>query len=63
MTTPNPAAYVEVNVFGSEVPKSAWESLTKSIMQILDTELSIPQDRTYIRYTATKDWGWNGGNF
>ena len=23
----------------------------------------IPADRTYIRYTATTDWGWNGGNF
>ena len=26
-------------------------------------ELGIPADRTYIRYTATTDWGWNGGNF
>ena len=26
-------------------------------------ELGIPEDRTYIRYTATTDWGWNGGNF
>ncbi len=25
--------------------------------------LGIPEDRTYIRYTATTDWGWNGGNF
>ncbi|KJY52160.1 MULTISPECIES: phenylpyruvate tautomerase MIF-related protein [Bifidobacterium] len=58
-----PAAYVEVNVFGSDVPKSAWESLTKTIMDTLESELSIPKDRTYIRYTATTDWGWNGGNF
>lgn len=47
-----PAAYVEVNVFGRSVPGSAWEK-----------ELGIPADRTYIRYTATTDWGWNGGNF
>ena len=46
-----PAAYVEVNVFGRSVPGSAWE------------KLGIPADRTYIRYTATTDWGWNGGNF
>ena len=26
-------------------------------------ELGTPADRTYIRYTATTDWGWNGGNF
>jgi hypothetical protein len=29
------AAYVEVNVFGSSVPGSAWEQLTKSIMKAL----------------------------
>ena len=58
-----PAAYVEVNVFGSSVPDSAWEKLTRQIMAALEQELGIPQDRTYIRYTATTDWGWNGGNF
>ena len=58
-----PAAYVEVNVFGRSVPGSAWEKLTEQIMAALSEQLSIPQDRTYIRYTATTDWGWNGGNF
>lgn len=58
-----PAAYVEVNVFGSSVPGSAWEKLTEQIMAALERELGIPQDRTYIRYTATTDWGWNGVNF
>lgn len=58
-----PAAYVEVNVFGSSVPGSAWEKLTEQIMAALERELGMPQDRTYIRYTATTDWGWNGGNF
>ena len=58
-----PAAYVEVNVFGSSVPKSAWEKLTHAIMAALNSELEIPEDRIYIRYTATTDWGWNGGNF
>ena len=32
-------------------------------LRALEQELGIPQDRTYIRYTATTDWGWNGGNF
>ena len=58
-----PAAYVEVNVFGSSVPKSAWQKLTPAIMDALQDTLQIPADRTYIRYTATPDWGWNGGNF
>ena len=58
-----PAAYVEVNVFGSHVPPSAWERLTHDIMTALEKELGIPGNRTYIRYTATTDWGWNGSNF
>jgi len=58
-----PAAYVEVNVFGRSVPSSAWEKLTQDIMAALNSTLGVPEDRTYIRYTATTDWGWNGGNF
>ena len=52
-----------MNVFGRSVPGSAWEKLTEQIMAALGKELGIPADRTYIRYTATTDWGWNGGNF
>lgn len=58
-----PVAYVEVNVFGTSVPKSAWEKLTPQIMDALQNTLDVPADRTYIRYTGTADWGWNGGNF
>ena len=32
-----PAAYVEVNVFGRSVPGSAWEKLTESIMAALNS--------------------------
>ena len=35
----------------------------KAITAVPGKELGIPADRTYIRYTATTDWGWNGGNF
>ncbi|GGI14299.1 hypothetical protein GCM10007377_10240 [Galliscardovia ingluviei] len=58
-----PAAYVEVNVFGSSVPRAAWEQLTAAICEALDKQLAIRADRIYIRYTATTDWGWNGSNF
>ena len=37
-----PAAYVEVNVFGRSVPGSAWEKLTESIMAALNSTLGIP---------------------
>ena len=39
-----PAAYVEVNVFGRSVPGSAWEKLTESIMAALNSTLGIPED-------------------
>ena len=58
-----PVAYVEVNVFGTSVPKSAWEKLTPQVMDALQNTLGVPADHTYIRYTGTADWGWNGGNF
>ncbi|MDF7640222.1 phenylpyruvate tautomerase MIF-related protein [Bifidobacterium sp. ESL0784] len=60
-----PAAYVEVNVMGEpgSVDRTVWESMSKQIMTALHDELGMPEDRTYIRYTATGDWGWNGGNF
>ncbi|WEV72599.1 phenylpyruvate tautomerase MIF-related protein [Bifidobacterium sp. ESL0790] len=58
-----PAAYVEVNVMGSDVDRSVWETMTNQIMGALNDQLGIPADRTYIRYTATGDWGWNGSNF
>ena len=58
-----PAAYVEVNVFARDVPSPAWEQLTEQIMAALRSELGIPNNRTYIRYTASTDWGWNGSNF
>ena len=52
-----------MNVFGTSVPKSAWEKLTPQIMDALQNTLGVPADHTYIRYTGTADWGWNGGNF
>ncbi|OXM99626.1 tautomerase family protein [Bifidobacterium vansinderenii] len=58
-----PAAYVEVNVFGSDVPRASWEELTRQIDAALEDVLSIPSNRVYIRYTATTDWGWSGHNF
>lgn len=58
-----PAAYVEVNAFGRSVDRASWEQLTTAICAVLTHELSVPQDRVYIRYTATPDWGWNGSNF
>ena len=52
-----------------EKPFLTDEELAKALEVSVQTirldrlELGIPEDRTYIRYTATTDWGWNGGNF
>ncbi|MFC2496387.1 phenylpyruvate tautomerase MIF-related protein [Scardovia wiggsiae] len=59
-----PAAYVEINAFGrSPVSPDTWERLGQAVMKAVHETLGISEDRMYIRYTATADWGWNGGNF
>lgn len=57
-----PTAFVEVKIYGS-ASASAYERLTASICQILNTELSIPENRIYVKYEEVDNWGWNGGNF
>lgn len=57
-----PAAMVEVSVFGSSDP-SSFAKLTNEICIIMNSELSIDSSRTYVKYEATRDWGWNGSNF
>ena len=39
------------------------EQLSAEICSIFETELAIPEDRTYIKYEEIDQWGWNGGNF
>ncbi|MCQ2480185.1 MAG: phenylpyruvate tautomerase MIF-related protein [Clostridia bacterium] len=57
-----PAAFVEVQVFGKINPAQA-EDLTAEICNILSGELAISQDRIYVKYEEVSIWGWNGGNF
>lgn len=57
-----PAAMVEVSVFGS-ANSSAFDKLTGEICSILNSRLNIEPSRIYVKYSATGDWGWNGGNF
>lgn len=59
--TSEPAAMVEVSVFGSENP-SAFNVLTRKICDIVNQELAIDKSRIYVSYMATKNWGWNGSN-
>ncbi len=57
-----PAALLEVDVFGS-LDHADCEKLTARLCEIVDEVLSIPADRVYVRYSSTKEWGWNGVQF
>ena len=57
-----PAAYVEVKLLGTAQPEY-YEKLTAIVCSIMEEELSIPADRTYVKYEECKYWGWNNINF
>ena len=57
-----PIAFVEVKIFGGP-DKAAFEKMTGEITDIFGDVLGIAPDHMYIRYLASDDWGWNGGNF
>ena len=60
--TAEPAAMVEVQIFGN-TSGSAMSTLTGKITDILADNLGIPADRIYVSYMCTENWGWNGSNF
>ena len=60
--TDAPAAMVSVSVCGS-ADSASFNKLTDSICTLINSELGIDTARTYVKYEATKDWGWNGSNF
>ncbi len=55
-------AMVEVDLLGS-IAKQGSERMTAALCDILEQELGIAPDRTYVKYTGFADWGWNGSNF
>ena len=57
-----PVAYIEVRLFGGP-NKAAFQKMTEEITKIYGDVLGIAPDHMYIKYSATPDWGWNGGNF
>ena len=57
-----PIAYIEVRIFGGP-NKAAFQKMTEEITRIYGDVLGIAPDHMYIKYSATPDWGWNGGNF
>ena len=57
-----PMAFIEVRIFGGP-DKAAFREMTAAITKIYQEVLGIAPDHMYIKYSATMDWGWNGGNF
>ena len=57
-----PMAFIEVRLFGGS-DEEAFGRMTTEITKIFGEVLGIAPDHMYIKYSATMDWGWNGGNF
>lgn len=55
------SAFVEVSIYGN-ASASAFNSMTGEICKILESELSIPKNRIYVKYQEVQNWGWNGAN-
>jgi phenylpyruvate tautomerase PptA (4-oxalocrotonate tautomerase family) len=58
-----PQAYLECKSIGLSSYQA--KSLSSSICHMLDSCLSIPQDRVYIEFSncPADYWGWNGSTF
>ena len=51
-----------MEVHGS-ADKKAFARMTEEITKIYGEVLGVKPDHMYIKYAASMDWGWNGGNF
>lgn len=56
------SAMVDVSLLGN-VDASASEKMTAKLCRIIEEELGVSQDRTYVKYSGYANWGWNGSNF
>ncbi len=59
----DPCAFLDLRSIGlssSQTPK-----LSKSICELLEKEIGVSADRTYISFSDAKGymWGWNGSTF
>lgn len=61
--TGRPMAIVEVKVLGDRIDSAASERMTEKVCALFQKELQVDPRDMYIRYLASPDWGWNGGNF
>lgn len=57
-----PSAMVEVSVLGM-ITTDSCEKMTELICTSFEKHLGISPERTYVKYQAVSDWGWNNINF
>ena len=55
-------AYISVRSLGA-ISKPACQTLTKSVCDILKSDLGIDGSNVYITYHPVDLWGWNGSMF
>lgn len=56
-------AFVEVSLFSlTPLTSSAYDKCTEQISSALNSVLGVPQDKIFVKYSLTEQWGWNGGN-
>lgn len=56
------AAFVDVSIYGQDMPE-AFDRMTKVLCTLLNEELGTSPQRIYVKYSSTRNWGWNGVNF
>lgn len=57
-----PVAMGEMKIFG-KATREYCEKFTEEFCKIMEEELKIPRDKTYITYQGIENWGYNGFNF
>lgn len=57
-----PCAMFEIAIFG-KASDDTYDDLTNRICEISERLLSVPADRTYVKYSEIDHWGYNNFNF
>lgn len=58
-----PCAYLELKSIG--LPEARTAELSSVLSELIQRELDIPSERTYIEFAGAERhmWGWSGGTF
>ncbi len=59
----DPAVYMELKSLG--LPQDSTKALSKSLAELVQSELGVPADRVYIEFASPERhlWGWNSSTF